>query len=202
MAAAYARIIEEKIPHHRLIACMGAAHRKSRSRALATARLNQLDRELGQYMRYAEKKCQKIRSGRIPFSPKAPLWICCTQVYQSFLRFHAGRIRNQGNLKQAARRCNTLDAMSLLIKEIYLRLKACVEQSDHFRKHGKYYGQKHLYHCLETTNEKEDEEAERLILAIIQQEKDRNKPRGGWCFNIQIEQVDGMVEEINGKEDP
>jgi hypothetical protein len=103
-----------------------------------------------------------------------------------------------------------MDAMSLSIKEIYLCLKACVDQCNHFRKNGKYYPRKHLYRQLETTKEKEDEEAERQILAIIQQEKDRSfwwhlnyalgKPRGGACFKVQVEQAEGTVEEISGKE--
>ncbi len=101
--------------------------------------------------------------------------------------------------------------MSLSIKEIYLRLKAFVDQCDHFRKHGKYYQCKHLYCCLETTKEKEDEEAERQILTIIQQEKDRSfwrrlnyalgKSWGGACFKVQVEQVEGTVKEINSKEE-
>jgi hypothetical protein len=94
VAAAYARILEGKVLYHRLIERMGAAHWKSKSRALARRHLNKLDKELGQYMRYAEKKCCKIKSGWIPFSPEASLWICRTQVYQSFLRLHAGWIKN------------------------------------------------------------------------------------------------------------
>jgi hypothetical protein len=92
-----------------------------------------------------------------------------------------------------------------------IHIKACVEQCDHFRKHSKYYQRKHLYCRLETTNEKEDKKAESQILAIIQQEKDRsfwrclnyapNKPRGSACFKLQVEQVKGIVDEINGKED-
>ncbi len=49
------------------------------------------------------------------------------------------------------------------------------------------------------------------ILAIIQREKDRSfwqrlnyalsKPRGGACFKVQVEQAEGTVEEISGKED-
>jgi len=106
-------------------------------------------------MRYAEKKCRKIKSGCIPFSPEASLWIRRTQVYQSLIKYHAGQIKNRGNLKRAARRCQIMDAMSLSIKEIFLRLKACVDQWDHFRKNGKYYRRKHLYRRLETAKEKE-----------------------------------------------
>jgi hypothetical protein len=124
VAAAYARILEGKVLSHQLIELMGAAHQKSKSRALARRHLNKLDKELGQYMRYVEKKCCKINSGWIPFSLGAPLWIRWMKVYRSLLRLHAGRIKNQGNLKQAVRQCNILDAMYLSIEEIYLRLKA------------------------------------------------------------------------------
>jgi hypothetical protein len=190
---------------------MGAAHRKSKTKASAIKRLNKVDKELGEYMRYAERKCRKIKSGRIPFSPEASLWIRRTQVYRSLLKYHAGRIKNRGNLKRAARRCQITDAMSLPIEEIFLRLKACVDQCDHFRRNGKYYRRKHLYHRLETAKEREDEEAERQILAIIQQEKDKSfwrrlnyalgKPRGGACFKVQVEQAEGTVEDVSGKED-
>ncbi len=170
--ADYARVLEEKVLNHRLIERMGTAHRKSKSRALARRRLNKLDKELGQYMHYAEKKCCKIKSGWIPFSPEASLWICWMQVYQSLLKYHAGWIKNQGNLKQVARQCNILDAMSLSIEKIYLCLKACVDQCNHFRKHGKYHCHKHLYRQLATAKEKEDKEADHQILAIIQCKKD------------------------------
>ncbi len=82
VAEIYARVLEEKVISHRLIKCIGAAHRKSKPRASAPRRrLNKLDKELGQYMHYAEKICRKIKSGRIPFSPEASLWIHRTQVY-------------------------------------------------------------------------------------------------------------------------
>ncbi len=81
VAAAYARILEGKVLSHRLIERMDAVHRKSKSRALARRCLNKLDKELGQYMHYAEKKCCKIKSGWIPFSPEASLWICWRRVH-------------------------------------------------------------------------------------------------------------------------
>jgi hypothetical protein len=39
------------------------------------AKLNKLDREGEQYMKHAEKKCPQIKSGCIPFSSDASLWI-------------------------------------------------------------------------------------------------------------------------------
>ncbi len=125
-------------------------------------------------MQNAEKKCQKIKLGRIPFSPEASLWIRRTQVYRLFLKYHAGRICNQGNLKRTARRCNIPDAMNLIIHKIEMQLKTCITWCDYFRKHGKAYRWKHLYQRLDAAKEKEDKEAAKQILAIIQREKDRS----------------------------
>jgi hypothetical protein len=162
-------------------------------------------------MWYTEKNCRKIKSGHIPFLPESSLWIRQTQVYRSLLKFHAGRIQNQGNLKRSARQCNIPDALSLSIQEIYYRLKACLSRCEYFRKNGHYYQRKHLYSCLEVAKEKEDEEAARQILAIIQREKDKQfwwqmtydlgKPRGGTYFWVQVEHGDGTTEEYTGQEE-
>jgi hypothetical protein len=211
VAAEYARILEEKIIHQWLIERVGHAHTSSRSRRKVTRQLNQLDKELRQYMCYAEKKCRKIKSGCIPFSLVASLWIRRTQVYQSLLKFHAGRIRNRGNLKRSARCCNIPDAFSLFIQEIFFCLKACVSQCEYFKKNGKYYRRKHLYNCLNVAKEKGDKEAARQILATIQREKDKSfwqrmnyalgTPRGGACFKVQVAQPDGTVEEFLGQDE-
>ena len=156
-------------------------------------------------MRHAEKKCWKIKLGRIPFLPEASLWMRRTQVYRSLLKYHAGRICNQGTLKQMAHRCNIPDAMNLTICKIEMRLKTCITQCNYFRKHVKAYRRKHLYQRLDAAKEKEDKEAAKQILAIIQREKDRKfwrqlnyalgKPRGGACFKVQVDQGDGNVQE-------
>ena len=64
--------------------------------------LAKLDKETEQLMRNTEKKCQQIKSGRIPFFPEAASWITWMQVYRSLLRYHQGRIRNRANLRRAA----------------------------------------------------------------------------------------------------
>jgi hypothetical protein len=130
VVAEYARILEKKILKHRLIERMGTAHTSSKSRRKVAKCLNQLDDELGQYMRHAEKKYRKIKSGRIPFLPEASQWIRRTQVYRSLLKYHTGRIRNRENLKRMAPRCNIPDVVSLTICKIEMHLKTCVIQCD------------------------------------------------------------------------
>jgi hypothetical protein len=149
-------------------------HTKCTSRRSFRRGLNKLDRQSREIMLHAERKCRRIKSGRIPFSPEAALWIRRTQVYRSLLRYHQGHIRNRGNLKRTAWRCGILQCFSIPIEGILLRLKVCVEKCGYFRKHGKQYRRKHLYKCLQDAKDAEDDAREKEILAIIQSEKDRS----------------------------
>jgi hypothetical protein len=77
------------------------------------------------------------------------------------------------------------------------------------RKHGKQHQRKHLYQCLNKAREREDEDREKEILAIIQREKDRSfwrrlnyvmgKPRTGSVRRVLVENGDqeGMLTEEN-----
>jgi hypothetical protein len=123
-------------------------------------------------MKHAKKKCRKIKSGRIPFSPEASLWICQCQVYRSLLRWHAGKIRNRGNLKHTARRCRIDAPFFPEGRGVEATTQICKQKCNYFRKHGKRHHRQHLNQCLEEAKDRADDEAERKILAIIQQEKD------------------------------
>jgi hypothetical protein len=118
-------------------------------------------------MLHAEKICQKIKSCRIPFSPKASIWIRQVQVYYSLLRYHKGRIKNHGNLKQAARHCNIPNPLSLTVAEILEKLKECKKECAFYQEHGKPFHRKHLNDHLRIAQEEEDEVAIIKISAII-----------------------------------
>ena len=207
----YNEALNKQIELHRLIERAGQLDRSNCSDRKYTKRFIRLDNELTNYMRYAEKRCRKFKSGRIPFSPEASLWIKRTQVYRSLLKYHAGKIRNRGNLKRSARRCGIENALSIPPKVLYERIKVCVEQCDYFRKHGKSYRRKHLYDRLQVAKDKEDDEAEKQILAIITREKEKSKwnrikyvlgkQRAGACFKVQIEHEDGTITEVSSQEE-
>jgi hypothetical protein len=57
IAAKYVQIIEEKVIEHCLIERVGKAHISSKSLRKVAKRFNKIDRELGDYMQHAEKKC-------------------------------------------------------------------------------------------------------------------------------------------------
>jgi hypothetical protein len=154
---------------------MVAAASSSKSKEAVSAKLNMLNWEGEAYMKHAEKKCHWLKSGRIPFSPKA--WICQGQVYCSLLRWYAGKIQNQGNLKRTARRCQINAPFQLFVEDIKLRLTIYKEKCNYFCKHGKRHRQQRLNHCLKAAQEREDKAAERQILTFLKQEKDK----AFWC---------------------
>jgi hypothetical protein len=142
------------------------------SKEAISTKLNQLDQEGEQYMKHAEKKCRRIKSGQIPFSPEASLRIRQCQVYRSLLRWHAGKIWNRGNLKHTAQRCWIDSPFFLSVEELKLQLGICKQKRDYFQKHGKWYRPQHLDQCLEAAKDRADDDAKQNILAIIRWEKD------------------------------
>ena len=196
----YVKRLEENIARHKLVEKLGTLHHRYKQKRHFQRALNKLDQQSKELMINAEKKCRRIKSGRIPFSPEAAVWIRRTQVYRSLLRCHNGQIRNKGNLKRTARRCGIERCFHLSASEITTRLNVCIQRCDYFRKNGKQYRSKHLSDCLARARDKEDSEREREILAIIQREKDRSfwrrlnyvmgKARSGSVRKVLVEDED------------
>jgi hypothetical protein len=170
-------------------------------------RTDVIDSEKKQYMAHSEKKCSRIKPGRISFSPDSAVWIRRRQVYHSILRFHEGKIRNPGNLKQKARRCGIHRALRMSVLEVREWLKICEEKCDYYTRHGHPYRQKFLQHRLSVARIKRNHEAEKQILGIIEREKQRafwrrlnyamRKPQGRSVRVAQVEGEDGEVTEYD-----
>ena len=86
----YNRSLCRNILRHRLLERMVEAASSGDSKDVLAMTLNKLDQEGEAYMKHAEKKCCRLKSGRIPFSLEALLWIRQCQVYRSLLRWHDG----------------------------------------------------------------------------------------------------------------
>ena len=90
----YNRSLCKNILRHRLLERIVEAASLGDPKDILAKTLNKLDQEGEAYMKHAEKKFCWLKSGRIPFSPEALLWIRRCQVYQSLLRWHDGKLRN------------------------------------------------------------------------------------------------------------
>jgi hypothetical protein len=122
-------------------------------------------------MRHAEKVCRKFKCGRIPYSPEASIWIWRAQVYYLIIRWHKGKIRNKGNLRTAARRCNIQNPLGMSMAEVLLRVEECKRECKFYQENGKQFRTKHLNERMWLAQERNDEEAFKKIGAIIHKEK-------------------------------
>ena len=156
-------------------------------------------------MAHAEKKCRKIKSGKIPFSPEYTLWIKRRKTYRTLMGYHARNKVNKGNLKQAARIVVIITPMQLSIQEICKRLKVCREKCKYYKCFWRRYRKQQLNNCLNRAKKNNNEDSEKKVLAIIQQEEDRSfwgrlnysmgKIRGGSMRLVKIEQERREIDE-------
>jgi hypothetical protein len=204
-------MLQRNILCHCLLERLVTVASSSGSKEEVSKKLNKLDQEGEAYMKHTKKKCPWLKLGRIPFSPEASLWICQCQVYRSLLQWHAGKIRNRGNLKRTAWWCQINAPFQLLVEDIKLHLAICKEKCNFFCKHRKCHHQQHLYHCLKAAQEREDRAAERQILVLIKQEKNRafkrklnfalgKHIRGRSIREVQVEDKFGGVLDVDTEE--
>ena len=65
----YINRLEELTTKHKIVDRVGQAHKNSTLKALLKIKLDKIDEEQKDYMLHADKKCRRIKSGHIPFSP-------------------------------------------------------------------------------------------------------------------------------------
>ena len=168
----YNKRLEQQIIRHHLIERTGQVHLSSVVGHAAKEQLEAIDAESKAYMKNAEKKCRKIRSGIIPFSPDAAKWIRRLQVYKSLLNFLHGKGRNRGNLRRAAYRAGISNPFRMTEFEVLARITVCQEQCNYYRRNGKPSRRRFLQECVTRAKERGDEKAEAEILSIIKRERE------------------------------
>jgi hypothetical protein len=201
----YNSSLEDLVLKHRIIERLGAAHEDSRTNEVAAMRMDIVDRDFRDYMLHAEKKCRKIKSGLIPFSPESEVWIRRRQTYLTLLKYTQGIHINRGNTIRAARRCGILNPLQLSESEILLRLKICNDHCTYYREHGLPYRRRHLQNRAEIARQNGNEEGAQQILNMIVRERQREhwrKLRGAMGHqagrsvqSVQVEQETGEIVE-------
>ncbi len=98
----YVENLEQNLTRHRLIAKLGEAHTEGRNRGEVQSKIDSVDNTSTQFMQHAAKKCRKLKSGQICFSPESVIWLKRSQIYTSLIEYNLGRKKNRGNLKRGA----------------------------------------------------------------------------------------------------
>jgi hypothetical protein len=207
---AYNKSLEDNTVRHRLIEKLHEVHVSNWMQQEKACRVCLIDRVGKEYMKHAKKVCKKIKCCWIPYSLEASIWIRRAQLYYSLIKLHKGKIRNKGNLKRAARRCNISNPLGLSIAEILLQVEECKHECQFYQEHGKQFRTKHLNKRLRLAQEKGDKEAIEKIAAIIQQEKQwsfwrrlnyvTGKKRTRSATTIQVPAPSGLVTELSTQE--
>ena len=203
----YADNLEKNMRRHRLIEKLEEAHSSSKDKEEAQRKIGIVDESSMQLMKHAAKKCRRLKSGQICFSPESVIWIKREQIYKSLMAYHLGRNKNRGNLKRAARKQGIQKPFEISMAELKTRLEICSERNNYFRENGPRYRKKHLLKRAELAREEGRDEAAKKILAIIQREQDKTfwrkinytcgKVRGGSPTSVQVprEGNDDNVDE-------
>ena len=79
----YSDIFKHLVVEHKLIERPGMAHESSSVAQIVKENINNINIESKQYMAHAEKKCRKIKSGKIPFSLESIPWIKHPKTYRT-----------------------------------------------------------------------------------------------------------------------
>ena len=205
----YNKLLEQDLQRHKADEDHRRAYLAS-TKEEAKKALDASERKSKQAMAHAERRCRKIKSGRIPFSDESVKWIQRKQAYKTLLEYRAGAKINRGNLNKKCRKLKILNPFRLSVSEINAKYKVCEEKCNYFRKHGHRYRRKHLDRRLEIAKKKGDEIAEKRILAIIKGERDRafwrklnyslGKRIGGSIRSVQVEDAHGNVVEYDTKD--
>ncbi len=207
----YNRHLESKIRKHRLLERIGKMHHSGVEPLEKKRRLDVIDQESKAYMKNAEKRCRKIKSGVIPFSPEAAKWIRRLQVYRSLLRAAYGVRGNHGNLRRSALQAGITSPFALTAGEIEARIEICLQHCEYYKTYGKDYRKRHLQDRLKAAKDNGEEVVENQILGIIKHEQERGfwrklkfkmgKASGGSVQMVQVKDEDGNVESFSSQDE-
>jgi hypothetical protein len=189
----YTENLKENLRRHRLIKKLGEAHSGSTDREGVWSKIGKVDKSSMQFMKHAKKKCRRLKSGRISFSPDSVIWIKREQIYKSLMEYQRGRNKNRGNLKRAARMQGIKEPFQITMAELKTRMDVCEECNNYFRAQ---YRKKHLLKRVGIARQEGRDEATTKILAIIQREHDKSfwrkinytcrKVKGGSPTSVQV----------------
>ncbi|KAL3788945.1 hypothetical protein HJC23_000229 [Cyclotella cryptica] len=138
---------------------------------------NKWDKEMGDFMRHAERACTRFKSSAIEYSPTVGQWLKRRAVLKWILRWHDGKVPDPRNLCRAAKRANIANPLSLTKIEVQLRLHSCLEHLFELKERAPTLRKKHLQWRLKVAKQQEDEEASTEILRIIKHEANRQRQR-------------------------
>jgi hypothetical protein len=138
---------------------------------------NKWDREWGELMTSAERKCNKFKSCALEFSPTVGQWLRRRAILKWILRWQEGKVPDARNLQRAARRANIKAPLQMSQQEVEGRLHGCMQELFRLRTQAPELRKKHLRWRLALAHQRQDAEATQEINRIIRSEAKRKQQR-------------------------
>lgn len=128
---------------------------------------NKWDKEFGDFMISAEKRCHKFKSCSLKYSPTIGQWLCQQAILKWILQWHDDKVPDTWNLRHAARHAKIENAFTLTCMEIEACLVACLQQLYHLRSQAPDLHWRHLQWWLFLECEWGDNNSAQEILQIV-----------------------------------
>lgn len=168
-------------------------------------RHNRWDKEFGELMCSAEKRCTKYREGWIEFSPAINLLNKWKSLFQWILCWHEGKTTNTHNLLRKAMVQKVANPLALSVDEVWRQLDACIANLAEKKKATPSLCCSHLLRLQDKAKkegrDKDAKELERILKkeAIWSHQNRINRavklPQGWSIMQVQLEDPRSMPEE-------
>jgi len=137
--------------------------------------INKWDTDLEQYMKAAEKRCRKILSNRIPWSPIVGMWLKRRRLLLRVKRYLEDEtsIPDPRNLIRDCRKINLCDPNKADLHMILVDLHTCNKKLLDLSKTASEIRRTHLKDCAKRAEAKGDKAKAKSILQVLLREEQR-----------------------------
>ena len=176
---AYNRVLLQLTERHRMFGKMAVLQKEKLELTPVSFNLkfNQWDREMSELMHSAEDASSKFKNNEIEFSPIVSLWLNRLRIYRHIRRFKLGAVPDPRNLFRACTRARLPQPREIKMEELDAREAVCINHLKTLKEQAPVLRRQHLQERLINAQKKEDDDAIRQIVRILQRESKQKEWR-------------------------
>jgi hypothetical protein len=136
---------------------------------------NNWDKEMIELMLAAEKRCRKIKTDTIAWSPVIGEWTRRLNLYRWLIRYRKGLKVNLSNLERSCQRAGFPHPSRITLEAAQVNERACILKLDSYRRNAPEMRKRHLQERLNAAHLRRDEKAAAAIIKILRREYNAKK---------------------------
>ena len=123
----------------------------------------------------SEKRCRKIKTDTIAWSPVIGEWTRRLNLYRWLIRYRKGLRVNLSNLERSCQRAGFPHPSRITLESAQVNERACILKLDSYRRDAPEMRKRHLQERLEAAHLRRDEKAAGAITNILRREYNKKK---------------------------